>query len=434
MRQCARIVGGRVCLAASLLWTVTIAAASEPALKVFQKHAEAIRSAGLYSTEGFLFAAGRVAPSSASANAEIVAERRAESAATEALFDWQTNQVEWPAAFPRSLAARLWSSYRRVGMSPIVLQGLQLVDRRKGIDGTIETIVALPSPESQLPSCRFVDISSALLNALKRGDKGLDVLAVMELCPEADLPKAIVLLAEKAGRDFGPAVAATIRGTPLSSINSLRGVDPNTDPVGPEKSLGDLWAQLEATPYHPAVCRRLGEALRSSGMHLASDIMYARGASVWPRASASQACQLARKSHAPLPVVDRRIPENLWDQMTSRPPRELERLGTAGRLIVLSLGELPVSGDTAENELLQQSRALFFGNPPDLTGALSNAVASLESSLTADGCNLAGRCLMLTGQERLAAPFFAQALRLAPNHPYAGENLRAAINWLRSNR
>jgi hypothetical protein len=98
------------------------------------------------------------------------------------------------------------------------------------------------------------------------------------------------------------------------------------------------------------------------------------------------------------------------------------------------LGDLPVSGDTAENELLQQSRALFFGNPPDLSGALSNAVASLESSLTPDGCNLAGRCLMLTGQERLAAPFFAQALRLAPNHPYAGDNLRAAIDWLRTKR
>ncbi|HOW63726.1 MAG TPA: hypothetical protein P5186_03900 [Candidatus Paceibacterota bacterium] len=89
--------------------------------------------------------------------------------------------------------------------------------------------------------------------------------------------------------------------------------------------------------------------------------------------------------------------------------------------ILFATGLAIPSGNSAKARLLE---ALRRGDKS------LDTLASLEYNLTADGCNLAGRCLMLTDLQILAAPFFAQALRLAPNHPYAGGNFREALAWV----
>lgn len=415
-----------------MLPTIGVLAASLPG-QVFQKHSGNVLSSGLFAAEGILFATGRAMPAGSSSEAQLAAERRAESAAENRLLDWATNEVRWPKDISPTATARLWSSFRRAEIRRVELQGLQRIECRKQADGSYTAVVALPNYSVQIPANSYQEISQALLRALKRRDSNVDVVAVMEICPSSDMEGAVSLLAERAERDVGPNAACTLRGMALGSIIALKDVDPCVDPLGPDGGLGYLWAQLEARPYQPAVCYRLGEVLQHSGFRQAASVLFRRGAGVWPNAPASRLCRSANQIKAAAPV-SRLIPRDFWLEITEAVPPCSQLLGHAGRLVVLSMGDLPLEVDRAENDTLKGGLSLFYKNPPDLQGSLTNALASLDYNLTADGCNLAGRCLMLTRRQILAAPFFAQALRFAPNHPHAVGNLREAVEWLQNHR
>ncbi len=88
------------------------------------------------------------------------------------------------------------------------------------------------------------------------------------------------------------------------------------------------------------------------------------------------------------------------------------------------MGKVPICSRMANNDFFNFGSKEFYSQTPGyLQRALSLFLQGLDHSIDADGCNMAGRCLALTGRIELAALCFRQAVWLDPEHPYAGANL-----------
>lgn len=76
------------------------------------------------------------------------------------------------------------------------------------------------------------------------------------------------------------------------------------------------------------------------------------------------------------------------------------------------------------------NREFFTESPGHVGRALSLYATSMSEVLSADSCNMLGRCLMLSGDLELASYCFRQALWLDGSHAYAGANLAVTLRDL----
>lgn len=425
-----RLLGGFCLLVVSLSASLQAVAGPAPA-ELYQAHRESIRRSGLEAWGGVLFAVGQSRPISRSNEAEHAAKEKATLAASVRLLDWPTNQTRWPTHLRPAVINSLWGSYRRITPQRAEVQGLFVIDTRTVAGGEVQVVVALPEYERQIFPVAYPRIEMALRSAIEQSDPRLNMAACLEICSTNRLSFVVELFARKLGEEVGTGASSTAAGMDLASIGPLL----RRLKVGPDSQAGSSPSQLllllNAHPYHPSLCFQLGRALERDGFDQAAALFFTRGSEIWPEHEVAQQCRRAIK-HTLFVRSREVVPIKYHAAILENARKQSDMLGPAGMAVVSSFGQLPARDAGVTNEFLRKASSAFFNSPPDLGYALTNSLRSLEIDLTADGANLAGRCLMLLNQTLLAPPFFAQAQRCDPNHPYAKQNYLNSLEALRS--
>lgn len=369
-----------------------------------------------------------------SADALESARSRAKTFAVARLSEYALRKIVWPKGLNPDVAEALRESFFRIQDFHLKFHGVQLIDSEVLRGNRLRVVVELPDPDQQIPSVSSEVLKQELADALDRQSDKLDLAAYLEFCAESEIPKVVLLLADRL-RQYGDGAGATFAGRRLRTAADFLQVDDARAVVVTNYSQG--FALLGEHPYDPRICLSLGDFLQRSGHPRSAQLLYSRGQVVfadWPQAAECR--RKAQPSSWPLAFSfpQPALPAGLIRRRLEEKSATLKDMSPACRLILESSGHLPVDASPEPNEAFREAWGSFTDPHPNLTNALQYAMESLIDGFGADAANLAGRIFMLQDEYELAIPFLEQARFLDANHPYAAGNLALALESIGENQ
>lgn len=333
---------------------------------------------------------------------------------------------DWPEALSDSLKRAAIEQLQRLDGGRVSFKGATLVDSGRLELDKFFAVVAVSAKAVEGPPVSYRTIAEGMAGAFARGDSRLRASIYLEFCPTQQIPLVINLLAANLGKQYGDQLAAVVSGERLRAVGAgwKTGLA-EEDETLEEPSLESLFQRLAQRPYDPRLCLALADRLRHAGLVRNAQLFYARGTSWWMSPADNQRCleqtelPWARKMVGAPPGLPQRLIGEVLGALTGT----TLQLGPTARLIVQSMGKVPVENATGRNDALEAGRAKYFCADPDLAEAVIDFLRAVEISLSAGACNMLGASLRLTDRPLLAIPFLRQALKLDAHHQHAPVHL-----------
>ena len=341
--------------------------------------------------------------------------------------------TKWPDSISEDLRGSLKGVYLRIKEVKLRVGKFIQVD-----SGNIEkngklisfNVIAIPPKEVNFQRVSYENLIEALNKAFNKSDQRLISSTYLEICPQVKIKSVIDFMARQSEAQHGKTFATVLLGQDLQKPASslVKGISFSKSELR-SFSRKQLFKVLKLMPYDPEVCYLIGQNFHEAGFQRNAELFFLRGTKWESKTHYNSLCYQSinnepfkswrnnvKNANANLRI---RIRKQLSDSNFS--------FNTLSLSIIKNLGNLPTKNALATSSEFQQGNAVFFSDPPDLNAAFELYVKALEKTFSAAISNMIGRCLQLQGEVLLAIPFYMQAIKLNPKHPYAGANLAVCL-------
>ena len=384
--------------------------------------------------QGYCYSFGQSVSASASELSKEMAVEKADLIAREHFFNYFKSQVHWPEDFSPVLIQNIWDQYRQTAVTRFLTTRVVKVDSGQLDDDHFFVVLGTPEENISKTDITFDNIRRSLDASVKQ-EGGVDFFTYLEICPAQ---KVLSLLSEPFGQlqqRYGNNADAVIRSKPVVELGRLWEKNITfSDEELRGLSIHELFSILDQKPYDPAICYFLAERFFHDGYPRSASLFYSRG-TIWPfdneyRTRCTEKMMPpfkdSHRSFSSIPAPTEKLKQDIAYQAG----RSELMFGVYGALIIKGLGQLPLCDSIKEPEQYLEANKLFFSTSPRIELAFGKYVGALQEVITADICNMIGRCLQLQGDLLLAVPFYYQAVLLNKEHPYACANLAVCLHML----
>jgi hypothetical protein len=294
-----------------------------------------------------------------------------------------------------------------------------------------KSILSIPIsqvPELDVPP-RF-DWSAAIVNSALAGRVDADPILVTELSAGKDFDDILSYWLDYLKTKFKAGeLAQAIDGQAISEIPSgVLALDKLDKEPLRSLTLQDTLKYFPLFLNHSRFNKLLAEKALEQGFANTAPVFLYIGAT-FPIANIEQqycASELAlRGLNHPLPMQAGLFPSVGIDDSVHSEALKQEGIYTR---ILLSEGGFKLIDMDSDSDDYQAGVSAFSSEPPDIFLAEASFLAALERGVSADVCNMLGRCLSLNKNYRSGAIFLIQASLMDPFHPYAAANLVLALD------
>lgn len=419
----------RLCLIFLFVLTVTPAHAGKMS-DIYKSNRDEIIDKQLVLKKGFYFSCGKSKPASSSELSKELAIEKADLIAHSKFFDYLKDRIRWPVRFSPVLIQNVFNEYKKTTGTCFSTSGVVRIDYGQLENNTFFVVLGVPKDKLSGTDITYQTIQKKLNTSFNNNDKRLDLFTYLEICPEERIASVVDRLSKQLKDKYGANLDAVISSKPVTELGKLwkQGVT-FTQKELQALNRENLLHILSQKPYDPAICFAIGDRFDKRGFKKSASLFFKRG-TLWPIYNKySKWCteKIKEPFSSPSPIFPLILPKKIKKDISRQMVQNKFEFGILGNLIIKGSGRLPISDSKNEQKLYLEATKLFFSESPQIELALEKYIMSLQEAITSDTCNMIGRCLQLKRELLLAIPFYMQASKLNPKHPYAGANLAVCL-------
>ena len=404
---------------------------AKTAQEVYSQNKNAIIESGIYEKDGHVFSCGKVTIQKGTTSARNAALSKARTKALTGFYRTIRLKMKWPENLNKKLHNPLFEQY--IDLSGIKLEVSKAVETGSGYlnDETCYKVLAIPRENIHHDSLTYSSLISTLDNAFENSDRRLRNSLYLEICPVNKIKSVIPRLAAQLGMQYGANVKAVVNGKFFSQPSDFSVID-KIESIEDLKGLNydQLFDLLDICPYFPKTCYLLGKKMFQQGKYRNASLFFLRG-TVWKIDDEfNELCEKSVKdrfSNFALPESHKQI-LRLKDKVVESYQSFYLSLGPNSEAVINSFGTIPIKDLKSHSDELDKGNKLFLSSPPDIDRALAHYLSEIEQNISADVCNMIGRCLGIENQYYIAIPYLLQSIISNPKHRHAWVNLALTFN------